>query len=245
MSNGMIDRVCVICNAVFKVWPSRLKGPRDGICCSVECSIVSRGLVLSAASPRITCGGCGKEFSVKASHLARSPNKACSRSCAKLVRRDRLAKIAADAFWSRVDRDGGVARKGLSPCMLWTGSVTDSGYGLFHHEGKNIRAHRFAWYLTHGRWPEPCALHRCDVRRCVNPDHLFEGDRATNIADMCAKGRGCKGEDRPGAKLSEAQVAEIRDRAAGGESHSSIAADLPVKRRQVSRVAARRQWKHV
>jgi hypothetical protein len=32
-----------------------------------------------------------------------------------------------------------------------------------------------------------CVLHRCDVRPCINPDHLFLGTQKDNMADMAAK----------------------------------------------------------
>lgn len=214
MSAGMIDRECVICNAAFKVWPSRLKKPNGGITCSMRCSIISRGLTLSAASPLASCGQCGKVFRVKASHLARSPNKTCSRACAARALRQKVNSAAGESFWARVNRYGPIARPGLTPCMLWIGTVApDSGYGLFRYDGEQVRAHRFAWFLAEGRWPDPCALHRCDVRHCVNREHLFEGDLVDNCADRHAKERDNRGEDRWSARLTEAQVIEIRRRA--------------------------------
>jgi hypothetical protein len=35
--------------------------------------------------------------------------------------------------------------------------------------------------------PGLCVLHRCDVRPCINPDHLFLGTQKDNMADLAAK----------------------------------------------------------
>jgi hypothetical protein len=81
-------------------------------------------------------------------------------------------------------------------CLLWTGSSfypngPEQGHlcGQFRYLGKTELAHRVAFHLAHGRWPEPCCLHRCDNGLCVEETHLFEGTKADNTADMLAKGR--------------------------------------------------------
>jgi hypothetical protein len=82
----------------------------------------------------------------------------------------------------------------FSGCWLWTDSCHRSGYGqLFvrsrtNRFAKNVRAHRLSWELHNGEIPEgQYVLHKCDVRSCVNPDHLFLGTHEENMIDMCRK----------------------------------------------------------
>lgn len=74
-------------------------------------------------------------------------------------------------------------------------------------------AHRLSWRVHFGPLPDgKFVCHRCDVRLCVNPAHLFLGTHAENMADMAAKGRAFvrRGVTNPSAKLSEADVLAIR-----------------------------------
>lgn len=89
-----------------------------------------------------------------------------------------------ERFWSRVDKSG--------ECWEWQGAKDRKGYGRLRRakiRNSPLHAHRYAWFLTNGEWPE-CALHRCDNPSCVRPEHLFAGSVADNNRDMKEKRRG-------------------------------------------------------
>lgn len=87
-----------------------------------------------------------------------------------------------ERFWSKVTK--------TSSCWVWTGCTGDSGYGHIKVDGRVIAAHRIAYEISNGPIPEGlCVCHSCDVRRCVNADHMYLGTHTENIADRVAKGR--------------------------------------------------------
>ncbi len=74
----------------------------------------------------------------------------------------------------------------LTGCHIWRGALLH-GYGILRYQGRHQQGHRLAWTVKHGPIPKGMILcHRCNVRRCVNPDHLALGARADNNADTKA-----------------------------------------------------------
>ena len=145
-----------------------------------------------------------------------------------------------------------VAMIPIAGCWIWTAAhQPTTGYGRFGITSGEVEyAHRAAWRLLVG--PIPAGLevcHHCDVRMCVNPDHLFVGTRADNMQDASRKGRiviplesWCSSEVHQVAKLTNEQVRAIR---ASNASDRSIAKDLGVTIQTVWAARTRRTFKDV
>ena len=105
------------------------------------------------------------------------------------------------------------------------------------------KAHRVSYELLVGPIAEGMHVcHRCDVRHCVNPEHLFLGSSQDNMSDKVAKERQARGASVHTAKLTKEQVSEIR--AAHGE-YRSIGKRFGVTGETVSLIKRRKTWKHV
>jgi hypothetical protein len=144
-----------------------------------------------------------------------------------------------ERFWRRVSR-------GDDPCWLWTGCIGGNGYGRMWLNGKDVMAHRVSWLIHKGVVPDGLlVLHRCDVRHCVNPDHLFLGTTADNVADKIAKGRHCYGARNGRSKLNDAAALSIIQRASDGETLTSLARAFGVSRTVIRHIVRGRLWGHV
>src|ERR1700686_3375768 len=131
-----------------------------------------------------------------------------------------LRAIATETrFWKKV------IKAAPDECWLWTDSLIRTGYGYLWANRRNVEAHRFSWEIHNGPIPAGLyVLHRCDVRHCVNPSHLFLGTKADNNADKCAKGRQARqlGQTNGAAKLNPLQVIGIPALYASGLTQDAI-----------------------
>ena len=92
-------------------------------------------------------------------------------------------------------------------------------------------------------------MHKCDNRKCVNPNHLTVGSQNDNLQDAKAKGRlkhgNVKGELARTAILTAGQVLEIRSRLKSGETGVSLASEYGVTVSAISSIKQRKSWKHI
>ena len=148
-------------------------------------------------------------------------------------------KSTPDHFWAMVNK--------TKDCWEWTGAVNNTGYGTLSYQGQHATAHRVAAYIT-GITPTIMApknrkasgfiLHKCDNRRCCNPDHMRVGTYAENQLDAYQKRRKQqpKGEAHANAKQTKESVILIKDLYAHGVSQEAIAKLLQVSQSGISKI---------
>lgn len=127
-------------------------------------------------------------------------------------------------------------------CHLFTGADDGNGYGKLcvQENGRQVypRAHVLSWLLTHGSIPGRLDVcHSCNVKRCVNPDHLYVATRSINVQHAIRDGL------QP-CRLTDIEVAQIRELWDSGEfSQHQLARlygiDQPIVYRIVHRKAFR------
>lgn len=94
----------------------------------------------------------------------------------------------------------------------WLYKQTASGpYGKIRWKAKWYSAHRssyevFIGPIEEGKW----ICHKCDVPKCVNPEHLFKGSPSENRKDCFSKKRAATGQDSNWSKFNDIQVQEMR-----------------------------------
>ncbi len=159
-------------------------------------------------------------------------------------KRDTVSQVRA---WFTLDEIRERCDVDESGCWIWRGASRGNGYGAARVDRKVLDVHRIAWMVAHGEIPAKADVcHRCDVRRCCNPKHLFLGSRRDNVRDMDEKGRRavvlCP---RHLTKLTDEQVREIRARVRGGEIPERLAGEYGVAPWTISRIASGERRRHV
>ncbi len=148
-----------------------------------------------------------------------------------------------ESFWGKVDK---TAHGG---CWVWTAYKNHRGYGKKGlGESAVYEAHRLSYFLHHKIDPGILYVcHKCDNRACVNPEHLFLGTQADNIADAKNKNRLSIGSRHYIAKITEAQVIEIRTLyETGNYSQAELARRYGFKSSvSIFHIVNKNHWKHI
>lgn len=140
-----------------------------------------------------------------------------------------------DRFWRKVNKDGPLILD--TPCWVWTGNTGYEGYGQFWFNRRMLYAHRYSFGIrTYAKRGEQLVCHRCDNPSCVNPAHLFAGTDKENIHDSLRKDR------QTAAKLTVANVIDIRKRFAAGEKAVTLAEEFGVTPHSIVQAVQGRTW---
>ena len=144
--------------------------------------------------------------------------------------------MVEERFWAKVNKNG------ADGCWGWT-AYKNKGYGYIKIDGKMIRAHRYSWELINGPIPDGLMVrHKCRGL-CVNPEHLELGTNKENQLDRIRDGTDDRGEKCVSAKLTNAQVLDIRSRV--NQTQKSIAKEFNVGKSTINFIINRKRWAHI
>jgi hypothetical protein len=143
-------------------------------------------------------------------------------------------------------------------CWLWTASVNTFGYGQMAPPRRGLkpeRAHRISWMIHYGDIAANLFVcHKCDVPRCVNPEHLFLGTAKDNSGDMMRKSRGvfqrhpekiARGERQHLSKMTIEKVLKLRRLWGAGATDRDLAKIFSLSESAVRAIALRETWTHI
>lgn len=186
------------------------------------------------------CERCKKEFKWSRGNKQISP-KFCSLRCYYPERtKEVLYRILEKSFEGHVIKKRG--------CWDWCGSFDRDGYGQISccRELRICKAHRASWIIHRGEIPEGLnVLHKCDNRKCTNPDHLFLGTAFENSRDIVYKDRQLKGSKNAAAKLKEEEAIDIKRALKEGVSGAYLSRKYGVSKTIISRIKLGKTWKHI
>lgn len=136
---------------------------------------------------------------------------------------------------------------GGESCWLWDGALSIDGYGHYKVFGRRFLAHRLSYQVFRKLLNDnQCVLHKCDVPRCVNPKHLFLGNRDINNKDRALKGRSAVGERAGKAKLTNLKVKKIRKLYRSRKfTTRQLGRRFGVSNHQISMIVRKLSWRHL
>ena len=214
-------------------------------------SIFMHPIIMSGCK-MFNCEHCKKDFITRkrAGRIIRFCSKLCSHLATdqqkiekwRLIHenwknqpREEYVDIMQQSFEKFFDKSDG--------CWLWNGAGKGRkklNYGSFTFRGKEMVAHRASYFIYKGEIPEGMIIcHKCDVPRCVNPEHLWLGSYLDNQRDKMAKGRG-KVE-----KLNPEKVKELKSLMKSDFGDMNLARKYGVSYQTIWAIRTGKTWKDI
>lgn len=136
-----------------------------------------------------------------------------------------------------------ISKNEITGCWNWVGALFKvSGYGQFSNKALTTltTAHRASWLLHNGPIPEGLLVcHKCDNRKCCNPDHLYLGTNSQNMIDRSKRGYVHQ------RALTEEKVREMRQLRQQGWPWRKLAARYGVQMNAVREATLGKSWAFV
>ena len=146
--------------------------------------------------------------------------------------------------WNKKPIEWVVTEKG---CFEVTSHSTDTrGYIQVHRNKKTVRLHRYIYEQMFGELSkELYVCHKCDNRKCINPEHLFLGTHQENQQDKINKGRlkfgTSSGEQNGNSKLKLEDIIYIRS---SNKDNKELAKELNVSTVTIHSIKSYNTWKY-
>jgi hypothetical protein len=157
----------------------------------------------------------------------------CPTEILKTLPIEKQNEILEREFLNKINKQSGVRLNNLTTeCWEWIGGMYTTGYGQLttSRYGEDY-AHRWAYSHFKGEIPDKQLIrHKCDNRKCVNPEHLEIGTKADNNKD--ARERNPKASGR---KLQPEEYPKIIERWTNGELLKNIAKEYGMNWKSISR----------
>jgi hypothetical protein len=170
-------------------------------------------------------------------------------------------EVVLAKFWSNVNKYGPIVPYVGTPCWVWTGRKIRKGYGHISSKKKTLIVHRFSWLIHNGPIVNGLhVLHMCDVRNCVNPEHLYLGTEKENARDREIRGRGNHatgdrsgfrkhpelrlfGEKNPATKLTSDIVLDVyNEYRKGNTTHKELSMKFGITMSTIGRITRAETW---
>lgn len=121
-----------------------------------------------------------------------------------------------------------------------------NGYTVATIRGKRKLLHRHAYEECFGDIPEGMLIcHKCDNKKCINPEHLEVGTHRKNVQDAIDRGLYSTGENHPNSKLTENEVRSIKVMLNSGMKNADIAKVTKTRADAIYDIKHGKRWKHV